>query len=99
MRKILWGIGFLLLLVLGGQMIPPPTVNVTAILGGEVTWSAAPGTEVREGSEIVRIRALAGGDAVAARAKAAGVLHEVFVRPGDRIASGAVVARLEKTTR
>ena len=90
MRKILWGIGFLLLLVLGGQMIPPPTVNVTAILGGEVTWSAAPGTEVREGSEIVRIRALAGGDAGAAR---------VFVRPGDRIASGAVVARLEKTTR
>ena len=93
MRKILWGIGFLLLLVLGGQMIPPPTVNVTAILGGEVTWSAAPGTEVREGSEIVRIRALAGGEAVAARAKAAGV------RPGDRIASGTVVARLKKTMR
>ena len=97
--KILWGIGLLLLLFGGWQMLPPPTVHVTAALNGDVTWAAEPGTEVMEGSEVVRVSALAGGEAVAARAKAAGILREVFVRPGDRIVSGRVVARLEKKTR
>lgn len=98
-RKILWGIGLFLLLFVGWQVLPPPTMNVTAVLGGDVTWAIEPGTEVTEGSELVRIAALAGGEAVAARAKAAGVLREVLVRPGDKIVSGRIVARLEKKTR
>lgn len=99
MRKILWGVGFFLLLFVGWQVLPPPTMNVTAVLGGDVTWTIEPGTEVTEGSELVRVAALAGGEAVAARAKAAGVLREVLVRPGDKIVSGRIVARLEKKTR
>ena len=99
MKKILWGLALFLALFFGWQMLPPPTVNVTAVLGGEVTWVAAPGQEIAEGSEILRVAAFAGGEAVAARAKEAGVLREVRVRPGDRIVSGRVVARLEKTAR
>lgn len=99
MGKILWGIGLFLLLFVGWQMLPPPTVNVTAVLGGDVTWAIEPGAEVTEGSALIRVAALAGGEAVAARAKEAGVLREVLVRPGDKIISGRVVARLEKKSR
>ena len=99
MGKILWGIGLFLLLFVGWQMLPPPTVNVTAVLGGDVTWVIETGAEVAEGSALVRVAALAGGEAVAARAKEAGVLREVLVRPGDKIISGRVVARLEKKSR
>lgn len=98
-KKILWGLGLFLLLFLGWQMLPPPTVNVMAVLGGEVTYVKSPGEEVAEGSEILRVAAFAGGEAVAARAKEAGVLRAVLVRPGDTIASGCVVARLEKKAR
>lgn len=99
MKKILWGLALFLALFFGWQMLPPPAVNVTAVLGGEVTYVKSPGEEVAEGSEILRVAAFAGGEAVAARAKEAGVLREVLVRPGDRIVSGRVVARLEKTAR
>ena len=42
------------------------------------------------------VAALAGGEAVAARSKVSGVVRETHVRVGDRITSGAVVARIEK---
>ena len=42
------------------------------------------------------VAALAGGEAVAARSKVFGVVRETRVRVGDRITSGAVVARIEK---
>ncbi len=95
-RKVLWGFGVAAFLALIWQLLPAPAVNATAVLGGTVTWAADPGEEVAEGSELVRVAALAGGEAVAARSKVSGVVRETRVRVGDRITSGAVVARIEK---
>ena len=72
------------------------TVNAAAVIGGEVTWTVRPGDEVTEGSELVRVAALSGGEAVAARSRWNGVIRETRVAPGDNIKSGTVVARIEK---
>lgn len=76
-----------------------PAVRVTdvkATLTGEVLefGLARPGESVRDGDPLVYVRTLV-GRGVAARAPRDGVVAEVLVRPGQRIAvKGAVVVRL-----
>lgn len=96
MPRILWGFLAALFLAAIYLLQRPPVIHATAVIGGEVTWVAAPGTVVAEGSELVRVAALAGGEAAAVRARAPGIVREVWVQPGEKIASGAVVARIER---
>ncbi len=88
--------GLTLLLLVFWLFRQSQTVDETAVIGGEVTWAVQPGDEVTEGSELVRVAALSGGEAVAARARWRGVVRETRVASGDRIMSGTVIARIEK---
>lgn len=96
MRKFYIAGILLCLIAVGAWLWSRTPVPVNAAIGGEVTWVAEPGTEVSEGSELVRISALSGGEIAAARSKYNGVVREACVKKGDAIASGAVVVRIEK---
>ncbi|MBQ7515983.1 MAG: biotin attachment protein [Schwartzia sp.] len=96
MRKVALAAGLAFLVFLIWLLGRNPVENATAVIGGEVTWTVRPGDEVTEGSELVRVAALSGGEAVAARARWRGVVRETRVAPGERITSGTVVARIEK---
>ena len=63
---------------------------------GEVTWVMTPGTRVEEGSALMRVAALSGGEAVAARANARGVVRETAVAVGEQVKKGALVAKIRK---
>lgn len=67
-----------------------------AAISGKVTWVVAPGTRVEEGSALIRVAALSGGEAVAARAGVRGVVRETTVAVGDQVKKGALVAKIEK---
>lgn len=71
------------------------SIEVISSLSGDVTWTAAVGTQVSEGSEIVRISTLT-GEAVAARAVGNGSVSAVMVKPGDKVFVGQVVAHITK---
>ena len=51
---------------------------------------------VEEGSALLCVSALSGGDAVAARANARGVVRETMVSVGDRVKTGDLVAKIKK---
>ena len=96
MKRMLLIGGLGLLLLLGAHTVLAGTlVDVRSVLGGEVSWTVEQGTAVTEGSELVRITTLT-GEAVAARSPVAGTVREVKTAPGDKVASGAVVARVAK---
>ena len=67
-----------------------------AAIGGEVTWVVTPGTRVEEGSALIRVAALSGGEAVAARAGFRGVVRETTVVVGEQVKKGALVAKIRK---
>ena len=67
--------------------------EVRSGLSGDVTWVVSPGTEVSEGAELVRISTLT-GESAAARSPQNGTVTEVMVHPGEKIATGTVVARV-----
>ena len=67
-----------------------------AAIGGEVTWVIAPGTRVEEGSALVRVAALSGGEAVAARSGVRGVVRETTVTVGEQVKKGVLVAKIRK---
>ncbi len=67
-----------------------------AAIGGEVTWVVEPGARVEEGGALVRVAALSGGEAVAARANARGVVCKAFAVVGDRVKKGDAVAKIER---
>ena len=67
-----------------------------AAISGKVTWVVAPGTRVEEGSALIRVAALSGGEAVAARAGVRGVVRETTVAVGDQVKKGALVAKIKK---
>ncbi len=96
MRKAYLAAGLALLLFLAWLLARPQVEDAAAVIGGEVTWVAQPGDEVTEGSELVRVAALSGGEAVAARSRSHGVIRETRVARGDHIRSGLVVVRIEK---
>ena len=65
-----------------------------AAIGGEVTWIIEPGAHVEEGDALVRIAALSGGEAVAARAKDRGVVRRTVTMVGAHIRKGDAVAKI-----
>ncbi|MBO4852993.1 MAG: hypothetical protein J5477_05105 [Schwartzia sp.] len=67
-----------------------------AAIGGEVTWVVEPGARVEEGGALVRVAALSGGEAVAARANARGVVCKAFAVVGARVKKGDAVAKIER---
>ena len=96
MRKI-FPAAVLFLLIAGGAVVWHFTpVPVNSAIGGKVTWVIPEGSEVREGTELVRISALSGGEIAAARSKIDGVVSETCVKKGDDIAAGVVVVRIDK---
>ena len=74
----------------------PRTEEACAVISGTVSWTAAAGAEVEEGSELVRIRSLTGGEIAAARSSGKGRVVEVLVQPGDELVKNKPVARIEK---
>ena len=65
-----------------------------AAIGGEVTWVIELGAHVEEGDALVRIAALSGGEAVAARAKDRGVVRRTVTMVGAHIRKGDAVAKI-----
>ena len=96
MRRIYVAGVLFCLMAVGAWLWSHAPVSVNAAIGGEVTWVVPPGAEVSEGSELVRVSALSGGEIAAARSKVSGVVRETCVRRGESIVSGTLVVRIEK---
>ena len=94
-RKILAATAFVLL-TSGVAFLNDASTVQRAAIGGEVTWVITPGTRVEEGSALMRVAALSGGEAVAARANARGVVRETAVAVGEQVKKGALVAKIRK---
>ena len=83
-------------LALGVLFVDDASGVQRAAISGEVTWAIAPGTRVAGGSALVRVAALSGGEAVAARSSVRGVVRETKVAVGDRVKKGDFVAKIKK---
>lgn len=85
-----------LVLAIGVLFLDDASGFQRAAIGGEVTWVIAPGTRVEEGGALMRVAALSGGEAVAARAGVRGVVRETAVAVGAQVKKGALVAKIRK---
>ncbi|MBR1886585.1 MAG: hypothetical protein IJ812_09275 [Schwartzia sp.] len=94
-RNLLAAAAFVLLALCVAFLSDASTVQRAAI-GGEVTWVIAPGTHVEEGDALVRIAALSGGEAAAARANARGVVRKTMTVVGASLQKGDAVAKIAK---
>ena len=94
-RKMVAAAAFVVL-AMGVLFLMDASSAQRASIGGEVTWVAEPGTRVEEGNALLCVSALSGGDAVAARANARGVVRETMVSVGDRVKTGDLVAKIKK---
>lgn len=94
-KKMVAAVAFVVLALCGLFLDDASSVQRAAI-GGEVTWVIAPGTRVEEGSALVRVAALSGGEAVAARSAVRGVVRETTVAVGEQVRKGASVAKIRK---
>ena len=96
MKKKMIAAAVFVVLALGVLLIDDASGFQRAAIGGEVTWVITPGTRVEEGSELIRVAALSGGEAVAARAGFRGVVRETTVVVGEQVKKGALVAKIRK---
>ena len=96
MNKKMVAAAVFVVLALGVLFIEDVSSVQRASIGGEVTWVIAPGTRVEEGSALMRVAALSGGEAVAARSGVRGVVRETTVSVGDQVKKGASVAKIKK---
>ena len=94
-RKILAATAFILL-ALGVAFLDDASTVQRAAIGGEVTWVIEKGTHVEEGDALVRVAALSGGEAAAARAKTGGVVRETMAAVGASLKKGDAVAKIGK---
>lgn len=94
-KKIVAAVAFVVL-ALGVLFLDDASGFQRAAIGGEVTWVIAPGTQVEEGSALMRVAALSGGEAVAARSGVRGVVRETTVNVGEQVKKGALVAKIKK---
>lgn len=87
---------FVLAVALMGMATAGSLVEQRSSLSGTVAADGLvqPGSQVREGTVLVKVNTIAGSQP-AARATADGVVREVLVHPGENIAVGTVVVRLE----
>ena len=95
-RKMVAAAAVFVVLALGVLFLDDASGFQRAAIGGEVTWVIAPGTRVEEGSALMRVAALSGGEAVAARAGVRGVVRETTVAVGEQVKKGALVAKIRK---
>lgn len=94
MKKMLAAVSLVFLLVFCVHTVMASTgVEVRSGLSGEVTWVIPAGTDVSEGTELVRIATLT-GESAAARAPKDGRVEQVMVHPGDKLSPGMVVVRI-----
>lgn len=96
MNKKVLAAAVFVMLALGVLFLEDASRTQRAAIGGEVTWTIEPGTHVEEGSALLRVAALSGGEAVAARANVRGVVREMKVSVGDRVKTGDLIAKIEK---
>ncbi|WP_196593099.1 biotin/lipoyl-containing protein [Pectinatus sottacetonis] len=68
-------------------------INEKSALSGTVSWTAVPGNNVTQGSELVKISTIT-GSTTACRASADGIVKEILVHPGEKIEAGQIVARI-----
>lgn len=94
-RKMLVATAFVVLALLVALLEDASTVQRAAI-GGEVTWVIEPGTRVEEGDALVRVTALSGGEAAAARANVRGVVRKTMAAVGVSLKKGDAVAKIGK---
>ena len=92
-KKIVAAVAFVVL-ALGVLLLDDASGFQRAAIGGEVTWVIEPGAHVEEGDALVRIAALSGGEAVAARAKDRGVVRRTVTMVGAHIRKGDAVAKI-----
>ncbi len=69
------------------------SVDEISALAGTVTWTAQPGTTVKEGSDLVKISTMT-GSITACRASSDGTVIQILVHPGESIKAGQVVGKL-----
>ncbi len=96
MRRRMISAAAFVLLALGVVFLEDASTVQRAAIGGEVTWVVEPGTRVEEGDAIVRIAALSGGEAAAARAGFRGVVKKTMATVGGHVKKGDAVAKIEK---
>lgn len=86
----------LLILGIWTASAAPGGVDQQAVLAGTVVAKGlvTQGTQVREGDVLVLVESIT-GTAPAARATVDGTVTSVMVKPGDRIKTGDVVAKIE----
>ena len=96
MNKKMFAVAAFIVLAAGVLFLEDATGDQRASIGGEVTWVAEPGTRVEEGSALLRVAALSGGEAVAARASVRGVVRKTMVSVGGRVKTGDLIAKIKK---
>ena len=94
MKRMMISAAAFVLLALGVIFLEDASMVQRAAIGGEVAWLIEPGAHVEEGDALVRIVALSGGEAVAARAKERGVVRKTMTTVGAQIRKGDAVAKL-----
>lgn len=69
-----------------------------AVVGGIVSAEGLvqEGTVVKQGDVLVNVKSLAGNNIAAARATTSGHITQVLVKPGDKIVSQQVVAKISE---
>ena len=96
MKRMMISAAAFVLLALGVIFLEDASMVQRAAIGGEVAWLIEPGAHVEEGDALVRIVALSGGEAVAARSGVRGVVRETTVTVGEQVKKGALVAKIRK---
>lgn len=98
-KTILLGVAVLLLATIWAASANN-LVDQKSVLAGRVIAQGlvAEGAPVKEGAVLVKVESIA-GSAVAARAVCDGTVREVLVKPGDLVAVGQTVARIEPSAK
>lgn len=96
MKRIMISAAAFVLLALGVAFLEDASTVQRAAIGGEVTWVIEPGAQVEEGDALVRIAALSGGEAAAARAGFRGVVKKTMATVGGAVKKGDAVAKIER---
>ena|GEM_PF-171275 len=88
-----------LMMALISAVSAAPVVEHSAVLSGKVSAQGlvSVGMTVAEGDVLVNVGTIA-GIAPTSRSKAAGVVAEVLVAPGEAVKTGQVIVRVEPRT-
>jgi len=94
-KKVIIIVAVLITLISGSLLVAASSgADQLGVLAGRVSYIVPVGKAVAEGDILVKVDALT-GPVPAARANTRGIVSEVLVAPGDPIAIGQVVARVQ----